>query len=85
MERVKKSPLVIHSLALTPADEKILERISNDATDYTGRKISSSAIIRALLRHADQQGYQWTLANLRPLIETELARGVMWGKKKVRS
>jgi hypothetical protein len=78
----KKQPLTIHSLSLTKADETILERISTDATDYAGRKVSGSAIIRALLRNADKQGYQWILANICPLIDAEILSGVMWGKKK---
>ena len=78
----KKQPLLIHSLALTSADKDTLERISSNATDYTGRKVSGSAILRALLRHAEQQGYQWILTNVCPFIDAEISSGVMWGKKK---
>jgi hypothetical protein len=72
----------ISSLSLSPATNDILDRLTQDATDYIGRTISGSAIVRALLTYADQQGYQWTLSTLAPLIETEIQSGTMWGKKK---
>jgi hypothetical protein len=81
-ETAEKLALVVHSLTLTPVDEDILERISRDASDYIGRTVSGSAIMRALLREVDRQGYQWVLSQLCPLVEAELASGVMWGRKK---
>jgi hypothetical protein len=53
-----EKPVVIRTHALTPADVEILERLTQDTRDYTGQTISSSAIVRALLRFADAQGYQ---------------------------
>jgi hypothetical protein len=79
---IEKPAFAVPSLTLTRADEDILEHISNDATDFTGRKISGSAMIRALLRHVDQQGYQWLLSQLRPFIDAEISSGVVWGKRK---
>jgi hypothetical protein len=70
------------SITLTPDVEEILERFSQDAKDYTGRAVGSSAILRALARYADQQGGQWIRSQIFPLIERELSAGVMWGKKK---
>jgi hypothetical protein len=45
--------------------------------------VSGSAIMRGLLRHADQQGMGWIREQLTPLIEGEIQRGTVWGKKKV--
>lgn len=81
-EEAKLSALLIRSLTLTPDTSETLERLSMDASDYIGRAVSGSAILRALLRYAAQQPYQWLLSDLSPLIEAELASGRMWGKKK---
>jgi hypothetical protein len=78
----EKPALVVHSLTLTHADEEILEHLSKDVSDYTGRTISGSAVLRALLRHADRQGYQWFLAQVSPFIEAEMTSGILWGKQK---
>jgi hypothetical protein len=78
----EKPAFVTHSLTLTRADEDILEHLSSDVSDYTGRKISGSAILRALLRYTNQQGYQWLLSQVSPFIEAEISSGVVWGKKK---
>ena len=83
MARTKPKPeILIRSLTLTTATQETLERLSQNATDYIGRKVSSSAIARALLRHAEQQSASWATSDLFPLIETELASGMVWGKKK---
>jgi hypothetical protein len=79
---IEKLAFVVHSLTLTRADEDILEHLSGDITDYTGRKISGSAVLRALLRYTNQQGYQWFLSQVSPFIEAEISSGVVWGKKK---
>jgi hypothetical protein len=79
---IEKAAFVVHSLTLTRADEDILEHLSGDVSDYTGRKISGSAVLRALLRYTNQQGYQWFLSQVSPFIEAEITSGVVWGKKK---
>jgi hypothetical protein len=58
-----------------------LQRLSHDASDFAGRTVSDSAIVRALIRHADHQGPAWSDV-LFLLVEKELKSGVMWGKKK---
>jgi hypothetical protein len=78
----KKEPFVIRSLTLSQDTGEVLERVSQDASDYTGRKVSGSAVVRALLRYAERQGYEWGITNLCPLIEAEFSSGVVWGKKK---
>jgi hypothetical protein len=78
----KKEPVLIRSHTLTPSTETILKRLSGDATDTIGRAVSDSAIVRALLRYADQQGMSWVRACLFPFAEEEIVQGMMWGKKK---
>jgi len=77
-----KEPPVIHSLTLTPATAATLRRLSTDAADYIGRAVSESAVIRALLRHIEQQPESWVQARIFPFVEKELESGVLWGKKK---
>ena len=76
------APSTIRSLSVTTADAQILDRFAQDASDYLGWTVSGSAIVRALLRHADQEGGQWIRAQLFPIIEREIQEGTVWGKKK---
>lgn len=77
-----KEPLLIRSLTHTPTTDAIAKRLSQDATDYIGRPISSSAMLRALLRYVDQQDAAWVRSQLFPLIEKEISNGLLWGSKK---
>jgi hypothetical protein len=78
----QKLPLFVRAITLAQADQDTLTQLSKDVSDYTGRTVSSSAIVRALVRYAGQQRYDWGLAYLSPLIEQEMATGVLWGSKK---
>jgi hypothetical protein len=86
MARIRSAPkkakleFTIHSLSLTRDVEDILQRLSSDASDYIGRAVSGSAIVRALLRQVDQQGPPGADA-LFVEVEKELKSGVMWGKE----
>lgn len=88
MKRVKSTPpkekptLYVHTMTLTMADRNILQQLSGGVTDYIGRTVSGSAVVRALLRYAKQQPEVWITAQLCPLVEEELSVGVMWGRKK---
>ena len=88
MARVKEKPkketsmFLIRSLTHTYKTEDITRRLAQDATDYIGRTVSNSALIRALIRYADTQGTDWTRYTLFPFIERELESGMVWGKKK---
>lgn len=53
------------------------QSVSGEASDYIGRKVSGSAMVRALLRYAEKQEYQWVLAQLCPMVEEELSQGVI--------
>ena len=86
MVRFKKTApkprLFPRSFTLTPAVDNLLRSFSQDAKDYTGQAVSSSAILRALVHYADQQGEEWIRSQIFPLIEQELSAGVIWGKKR---
>jgi len=88
MARQKKSPpkepLKVVTMKLTPVEEHVLQRLSQDASDTLGWTVSSSALMRALIQHAGQQPPAWVAAALHPLIEEEIARGRVWGSKKRR-
>jgi hypothetical protein len=87
MARTKKSlrqerpALFPHTFTLAPDVVETLQRLCRDASDFLGRSVSSSAIVRALVRQIDQQGPPAADA-LFLLVEKELKGGVMWGKKK---
>lgn len=76
------SPFTIRSLSITPEDNQILERVAQDASDYLGWTVSGSAVVRALLRLADQRKEGWFQEMLFPFIEQEIEGGRVWGKKK---
>src|SRR5262245_3176636 len=67
---------------LLPENDVALKRLSRDASDYIGWTVSSSAIVQALVRYAEQQPPGWTTSQLFPLVEREIASGTMWGSKK---
>jgi hypothetical protein len=81
-KKLRKQPLVTQSLTLTRQDVETLQYLSQDATDFIGRATGRSAIVRALVRYADQQHETWAREHLFPFIEEELSKGVMWGKQQ---
>ena len=75
-------PLVVRSVALTPAAQATLEQLIAQASAATGRKASASAVVRALLAWADQEDLG---AELIRLMAAELQTGeVVWGKARTR-
>ena len=73
-------PLVVRSVALTPAAQATLEQLIAQASAAIGRKASASAVVRALLQWAEQEHLG---AELVRLIAAELQTGeVVWGKAK---
>src|SRR5262245_35017371 len=80
--RRKKEPLVVRSFTFTPALDQMLQRLSQEASDFTGWTISTSAVIRALLRYVEQQDRVRLLDALFPFVEMEIKSGVGWGSKK---
>jgi hypothetical protein len=77
-----KTPLFIRSYSLAEENEKTLEQCKQTATDTIGRPISSSTILRALVRFLAQQSSSWTAKRLHPLIEEEIEEGRIWGTKQ---
>jgi hypothetical protein len=75
-------PLVVRSVALTPAAQATLETLIAQASAAIGRKASASAIVRALLAWAEHEHLG---AELVHLIAAELQAGeVVWGKARQR-
>jgi hypothetical protein len=75
-------PLVIRSVALTPAAQATLEALITQASTAIGRKASASAVVRALLAWAAQHDLGEALVRL---ITAELQTGeVVWGKARRR-
>jgi FixJ family two-component response regulator len=87
MARTRKSvtregpQLSVHSVTLTLDAVEALEQITQGATDFLGRSISNSAVIRALIRQVAKQG-PGAVDALFFEIERELKAGVLWGKRK---
>jgi hypothetical protein len=87
MARTKKllwqeQPLLsTHTYTLSEDVLDVLRHLSQDASDFLGRTVSDSAIIRALIRQIDQQGPP-AVDELFIQVEKEFKRGVMWGRKK---
>ena len=80
LSRMKEPPLVVRSLTLTPSADATLKRLSMNASDHIGRKVSGSAIVRALLQQVEQQD---SATHLFLIIQTELVSdAVVWGRKK---
>jgi hypothetical protein len=75
-------PLVVRSVALTPAAQATLESLIAQASAAIGRKASASAVVRALLQWAEHQHVGDELVRL---IAAELQTGeVVWGKVRTR-
>ena len=52
----KEKPLFsIHTVPLTAEEVQALHRLSRDASNFLGRSISNSAVIRALIRQVAAQ------------------------------
>jgi len=78
----KKHPLFPHTFTLSQDADHLLQQLSQEASDALGWTVGSSAVIRALLRYVEQQPPTWASATLHPLIEREIASGLLWGTKK---
>ena len=87
MARTKNSPtqekpqFSIHTVSLTTEETRALRNLSQDASDFLGRSISRSALIRALIRQVVKPGPLAADA-LFIEVERELKAGVRWGKQE---
>lgn len=77
-----REPLKVLTVKITPAAEQTLQQLSQDASDALGWTVSSSAMIRALIRQAGKQPPAWAATELHSLIEEEIAEGRVWGSKR---
>jgi hypothetical protein len=71
----------VYTFTLTPDVVEALQQLSHDASDFLGRAIGNSAIIRALIRQVVKQGPAAADA-LFIEVEKELKAGMVRGKKK---
>lgn len=75
--------LVVKSITLTPGALTVLDRLMRELAKKSQRRVSASAVIRALLRDADARGVDARIASL---VEAEMTTGeVVWGKGMRRS
>ena len=73
---------MVRSFTVTPAMDRTLQRLRQEGSDFTGWTVSTSAVIRALLRYVEEQPSLWAHEQLWPRIEQEIASGVVWGSKR---
>jgi hypothetical protein len=78
---IRRSEFSIHSVTLREEEGEILQRFSGYASDFLGRSMSNSAVIRALIRQMNDMEPS-AIDALFAEVEKELNAGVMWGKKK---
>jgi hypothetical protein len=79
---IKKEVLFVSTFKISEGARSVLASLSRDATDIIGREISQAAVLRGLVRLAEQQDDQWIREKLVPTIEEELSAGTTWGRKK---
>lgn len=80
-EKKAKPQIHLTGVALTAEEQAILRRLSEDATDIIGRRVSGSAVLRAFIRFLEGQGLAFARDNVFPLIEKELSL-LRWGRTK---
>lgn len=72
--------VIVRSIAFTAAALDALEELASAIAARSGRKASVSAVVRALLRHAQETPN--VMEKLAGLVEQEQARDVVWGKPR---
>lgn len=73
-------PLVVKSIALTPAADQTLARLVETARKRVGRKVSASSVVRALLEYCERKGLD---DKVHAAIEAEVNAGaVVWGSRR---
>lgn len=81
LRKKKKPEIHLTGVALTPVEVKVLQRMSQEATDVVGRKVSASAVLRAIVQWVATQKPRFTREEILPFIEKELSL-LRWGRKK---
>jgi hypothetical protein len=77
----KKPQIHLTGIALTPAEVKVLQRMSSEATDAIGRTISVSAVQRALIQWVGKRELKFIREEIVPLVEKEMSL-LRWGRRK---
>lgn len=80
-EKKEKPKIQLTGVAFTAEEQALLRRLSDDATDMIGRRVSGSSVLRAIIRYLGAQGLPFARDNVFPLIEKELSL-LRWGRKK---
>lgn len=80
-EKPVKPQIKVTAVVFTPAEQAILQRMSKDASDVIGRRVSSSAVLRAVVRWLGKQGIPFAREQIIPLAEQELSM-LRWGRTK---
>ena len=70
-------PLQIFSLSLTPDDGAVLTSVAQEASDQIGRRISTSAVLRAILHLMGKD--LLPVSAIVETIEREVEGGRIWG------
>lgn len=78
----RPEPLKIYSVSLTSADAGVLATLAQAASDQLGRSISTSAVLRGILRLVKKKMLPEPV--IIDMIEQELAAGRKWGKAQAR-
>jgi len=65
----------MHPVTLTPDAMEALPSLTSDASDYVGRTVSGSAVVRAMLRHVEQQPVSWAPARILPSLRRSWTAG----------
>jgi hypothetical protein len=81
LTRQEKPHFSIHTISLSVDEVVVLQRLSREASDFLGRSISSSAVVRALIRQVEKHGPS-AADDLFFEVERELKAGFLWGKRK---
>ncbi len=69
------------TVVLTKDNVDLLKALSQEASDRSGRTISGSAILRALVRYAAKQGRTWQRETIFPVLEEEITSSTVRGTK----
>jgi hypothetical protein len=77
-----EKPGTIRGLAFSEETYQTLQVLAEDLGRMTGRSVSASGALRALLRWVGRQPRRWGQETLLSFTEEEASGGVVWGRQK---
>jgi hypothetical protein len=78
VSRTPQPPLSFTTVALTPSAKTTLDHLTKQVEGHTGRRVSASSVVRALLHVVEQRDLA---KHVTTAIETEINTGaVVWGR-----